>query len=178
MSIFTQYVEKLHLKAASKMVMMANSRVLDDFRNLETVGVLLEVTNVLIRNEALSFIKALKEEAQNVEILGYCDTKELKEDFTFDCFCKKDLDWIWRPKHLEAVEKFKKQKFDLLINLCQTKCLPLSYIAISVKATYKIAALTDYPNNYDLLLEAKNFENYLKQISFFLAKFTNQHETV
>ena len=67
----------------------------------------------------------------------------------------------------------KKQHFDLLINLCQTDCFPLEYVAVSTNANYKIGSLTDYPNNYDLMLDSKNLTKYLEQVHFFLVKFSN-----
>ena len=176
MSIFTQYGEKLHLKKASKVLgKIDKSNTSSDFEKLEAVGVLLEVTDADIREKAFDFVKTLEEKVESLQLLGYSNTKKLTENFNFDCFYKKDLNWIWQPKNIAVVENFKKRKLDLLINLCYSKCLPLSYVAVSTSANYKIAALTDYPNDYDLLLDAKNFENYLKQIQFFSSKI---HQSV
>ena len=170
MNLLTQYREKLHLKEVERGINQVNRNASGNFTGFHSVGILLEATNKEVVQKALAFIKKFKKEAETVKILAYVDVKELKEDFPFDCFCKKELDWIWRPKGVLA-SKFKLQKFDLLINLCQTDCFPLEYLAVSIEANYKIGALTDYPNNYDLMLDTKNFDNYLKQVDFFLAKF-------
>lgn len=132
----------------------------------------MDATEEATRIEALTFVEQLKKKAGNIQILGYIDTKEVKAKLPFDFFCKKDLDWLWRPKN-PLTNTFKQETFDLLINLCQTDCFPLEYLAVSTNANYKIGALTDYPNNYDLMLDSKNLEKYLEQVNFFLVKFSN-----
>lgn len=170
MSILTQYRAKLHLKEVEKEKRQINERPNRNFTGLNSVGILVDVTNTETKEKTLAFIKKLQKEAGTIKILGYADVKELKEELSFDCFCKKDLDWLWRPK-VDSANQFKKQKFDLLINCCQTDCFPLEYLAVSIEANYKIGALTEYPNNYDLMLDSKNLDNYFKQVNFFLAKF-------
>jgi len=170
MSILTQYREKLHLKEVEKGIQQKKSP--GNFTGLAKVGILMDATEESVRSSALTFVEKLKKEAGVVQIIGYVDRKEVKEELPFDNFCKKDLDWLWRPKGAATLE-FRQQKFDLLINLCQADCFPLEYLAVSTTANYKIGALTDYPNNYDLMLDSKNLDKYLEQVNFFLVKFSN-----
>jgi len=171
MSILTQYREKLHLKEVEKGIHQQKKST-GNFTGLSKVGILMDATDESERMLALTFVNQLKKKAGSVQILGYIDKKEFKEELPFENFCKKDLDWLWRPKDALA-EKFRQQKFDLLINLCQTDCYPLEYLTVSTTANYKIGALTDYPNNYDLMLDSKSLEKYLEQVNFFLVKFSN-----
>lgn len=171
MSILTQYREKLHLKDVIKGIHQQNNSA-RNFTGLQSVAILLDATDKKTREQALAFSKKIQKEAGMIKLLGFVNAKELKETIPFDCFCKKDLDWLWRPKG-ELIEQFKKQKFDLLINCCQNDCFPLEYLAVSAEANYKIGALTDYPNNYDLMLDSKSFDKYLEQVNFFLGKFSN-----
>jgi len=170
MSILTQYREKLHLKDVEQAFQQKKSA--GNFTGLTKVGILMDATEVASTKQALTFIEQLKKKAEHIHVLGYIDKKEVKEALPFDSFCKKDLDWLWRPKDTTAIQ-FKEQTFDLLINLCQTDCFPLEYVAVSTNANYKIGALTDYPNNYDLMLDSKNLAKYLEQVHFFLVKFSN-----
>lgn len=171
MSILTQYREKLHLKEVEKGIHQQKKST-GNFTGLSKVGILMDATDESERMLALTFVNQLKKKAGRVQVLGYIDKKELKEELPFENFCKKDLDWLWRPKDT-LTEKFRQQKFDLLINLCQSDCYPLEYLAVSTAANYKIGALTDYPNNYDLMLDSKSLEKYLEQVNFFLVKFSN-----
>jgi len=174
MSILTQYREKLHLKDVKDVVkgIHQQKRPSGNFTGMAIVGVLFDATDTEISQQALAYIKKLTKQANTVKSLGFVNIKEIKTELSFDNFCKKDLDWLWRPKS-EVTTQFKQQKFDLLINLCQTDCFPLEYLAVSIDANYKIGALTDYPNNYDLMLDSKSLETYLEQVSFFINKFSN-----
>lgn len=170
MSILTQYREKLHFKEVEQGIQQKKST--GNFTGLAKVGILMDATEEETRKEALTFVEQLKKEAGDIHVLGYVDRKEVKTELPFDSFCKKDLDWLWRPKDA-LTNEFKEQKYDLLINLCQTDCFPLEYLAVSTSANYKIGALTNYPNNYDLMLDSKNLAKYLEQVNFFLVKFSN-----
>ena len=170
MSILTQYREKLHLKEVEQGFQKRKST--GTFTGLAKVGILMDATDISLRKEALIFVEQLEKKSGNVHVLAYIDKKEIKEVLPFDNFCKKDLDWLWRPRNA-TTNQFKQQHFDLLINLCQTDCFPLEYVAVSTNANYKIGSLTDYPNNYDLMLDSKNLTKYLEQVHFFLVKFSN-----
>jgi len=170
MSILTQYREKLHLKDVAKGIHQ-QKKSSGDFTGMANVGVLFDATDTQISQQVLAYIKKLKKQAKILKTLGFVNIKEVKTELPFDNFCKKDLDWLWRPKG-ETTIQFKQQKFDLLINLCQTDCYPLEYLAVSTDANYKIGALTNYPNDYDLMLDSKSFDKYLEQVNFFLHKFS------
>jgi len=171
MSILTQYRERLHFKDVEQGIHQQKKSA-GHFTGLAKVGILLNATDEATKIKALNFVDQLEKEAGNIQVLGYVDKKEIKTELPFDSFCKKDLDWLWRPKDA-TTNQFKEQQYDLLINLCQTDCFPLEYLAVSTTANYKIGALTDYPNNYDLMLDSKNLEKYLEQVNFFLVKFSN-----
>ena len=171
MSILIQYRERLHVKNVKQDIHQYKKSA-GYFTGLAKVGVLLDATDEATQIIALKFVTQLQKKAGNIQILGYIDKKEIERELSFDGFCKKDLDWLWRPK--EAIAKqFKAQTYDLIINLCPTDCFPLEYLAVSTNANYKIGAPTNYPNDYDLMLDAKNLEKYLEQVNFFLVKFSN-----
>lgn len=174
MSLFTQYRERLHFKKITKAQARRTTHQVAWNKKMNRIGILIPIEHV---EEAVvtQFIERLKELAKEVQLLGFADVKELKEPLAIDAFSKKEVDWIWRPKG-ETVAAFRQQSFDVLINLCQHTCYPLEYIAAACEAKYKIGALTEYPNNYDLMLETENLENHIRQVEFFLAKFSTQYE--
>jgi hypothetical protein len=171
MSFLTQYRERLHFKKAEQ-GKQNQKKVNNIFTGLGKVGILINATDSKNVDQAMAYVKELQKQAGSITILGYSEVNEIKTERSFDCFCKKDIDWIWLPKG-EVINRFQQQQYDLLINCCQTDCFPLEYIAVSVHANYKIGALTDYPNNYDLMIESKNLEGYFKQVKFFLDKFSS-----
>ncbi|MEM1121457.1 MAG: hypothetical protein AAGJ18_13480 [Bacteroidota bacterium] len=169
--MLTQYRERLHLKNAQKGIQQKKT-VTSQFTGLKTVAILLDATNGAIRQKALNYTKKLAKQAGTTEVIGYVDVKVLTEELPFEAFCKKDLDWLWRPKGV-VVASFQRQKFDLLINLSQTDCFPLEHLATTINANYKIGALTDYPNDYNLMVDAKSLDKYLEQVNFFIKKLSN-----
>lgn len=172
--MLTQYREKLHLKKTATGLLKQQPKITNSyFSGLQKVVVLLDATEDALVNESLTYIKKLNKKAGNIKTFGYINTKVVKESLPFDSFCKKDIDWIWRPKK-EINNIFKNEKFDLLINLCQQDCLPLEYLAASIEANYKIGALTNYPNNYDLMVEAKSLKKYMEQVNFFIGKYMGE----
>jgi len=174
MSLFTQYRERLHFKKITKEQAKRKASQVAWNKKMDRIGVLLPTEN--IEDAVVSkFLKRLKKIAKEVQLLGFANVKELKKPLSIDAFTKKEVDWIWRPKG-ETVAAFRQQSFDVLINLCQHNCYPLEYIAAACEAKYKIGALTKYPNNYDLMLETDNLENHIRQVAFFLAKFSTQYE--
>jgi len=174
MSLFTQYRERLHFKKITKERPKRTGSQIAWNKKMERIGVLIpteSIDDAIVRR----FLKRLNKLAKEVQLLGFADVKELKEPIDIDAFSQKEVDWIWRPKG-EAVAAFRQQSYDVLINLCQHTCYPLEYIAAACEAKYKIGALTKYPNNYDLMLETENLENHIRQVEFFLAKFSTQYE--
>ena len=171
MSILTQYRERLHLKEV-KQDFHQQQKGAGYFTGLAKVGILMDATEETEKKEALAFVEQLKKQAGTIHVLGYVNRKEINTELPFDSFCKKDLDWLWRPKDA-LTRQFKAKPFDLLINLCQKDCFPLEYLAVSTNANYKIGALTNYPNSYDLMLDTKSLTKYLEQVNFFLVKFSN-----
>ena len=169
--MLTQYRAKLHLKGAKKGILQKKTAT-SHFTGLKTVAILLDATEETIRQKALNYAKKLAQQAGTIQLVGYVDVKVLtEEDLPFEAFCKKDLDWLWRPKN-EIAASFQRQKFDLLINLSQTDCFPLEHLATTINANYKIGALTDYPNDYNLMVDAKSLDKYLEQVNFFIKKLS------
>ena len=174
MSLFSQYRERLHFKKIIRELPKKRPSQVSWNKKMERIGVLIP-TEHIDKTEVGKFLKKLKKLAKEVQLLGFADVKELKEPLAIDAFSQKEVDWIWRPKG-ETVAAFRQQSYDVLINLCQHTCYPLEYIAAACEAKYKIGALTKYPNNYDLMLETENLENHIRQVEFFLAKFSTQYE--
>ena len=170
MNILTQYRENRHRKEVTKDFLTKNGRSSGDFTGVKNVLVLSDVTDETNLKIAEKYVGRLKKKADKVQLIGYVDTKEVLENYNFLVLGKKDLNWLWKPKRA-AIDNLKSQRFDLLINLCQQDCFPLEYLAVSLDANYKIGALTDYPNNYDLMLDSTDLQNYLKQVDFFLEKY-------
>lgn len=170
--MFTQYRERLHIKKVIQGNFSSPPQVINwQKEQLGIIGILADASTV--ETELVQeFLRKMEALGRETYLLAYKADKEFKAPLSFDAFSKKEIDWLWRPKG-EKVFNFKKQPFDILINLCQHSCYPLEHIAVSSQAKLKIGALTSYPNNYDLLLATDSLESYINQVNFFLTKFSN-----
>ena len=173
--LFTHYRERLHLKKAAQGIIKTKKEDIDwRKKKLKAIGLLMD-TSAMETKEVQQLLKTLEKRTNNLQILIFEPKEASSTNNTI--FTKKETDWLFRPKG-EKVTAFSAIHYDLLINLCQGNCYPLGYLAVSCKAKFKIGALTDYPNDYDLLLEADGLANYIHQIRFFLKKFRTQFATV
>lgn len=168
--MFTHYREKLHLKKIA-IGMPSRSYLPIDWskKKLPAVAVLADA-NIFEDANFQRFIDKLNRQFQKVHVLGFLNQKEPISPQEFPIFTKKEVDWLWRPKG-KQFRNFLNKKYDLLINLSQEKYLPLEYLAASCTANYKIGAIMDYPNQYDLILRMEDFQSYIHQTNFFLSKF-------
>ena len=177
MSWFRKYRESLHWRRVKKQQLQKKvEEVAWHQKRIGKIGLLINV-ELLETDVFKRFVKKLGKITQEVQLLGFTEAKEVEASLPIAAFSKKEVDWIWRPKG-EKVVNFTKQSFDVLINLCQNNCYPLEYIAVAADAKYKIGALTNYPSNYDLMLETENVDFFINQVEFFLAKFRTQYEAV
>ena len=146
--------------------------VVCNLNDAKSIGIIYEVVNEddfkLIKN----FTQQLKSININVLTLGYADIKEL-ESFHIQpkehrFFCRKDVNWYGKP-NFDAIEDFVKPRYDILIDLQLTECLPLKFVTAISQAGFKIGRkpLTE-PNCYDLMLELKPYSS----LSFFIEQVT------
>ena len=99
------------------------------FKNfLESVGFSVSSDNEIKKKEvkALGFV--------NEKQLSYCHTPKLQYDF----FYHKDLNWYYKPQNY-IIDNFIKTEYDILINLCDSSCIPIKYLVASSLARFKIS---------------------------------------
>lgn len=150
-----------------------------DFVKAKTIGLLFDGTELSDRETIVKYAQQLKKQGKNTKLLAFIDGDQQNGDFVFPHFTYKNLDWALRP-NTQAATDFQKQSFDILINLSPKNSLPLEYISAFSKAKFRVGPLTDKTFCYELMIDtAKNddLKGFIQQLSFFLNKITNSHET-
>lgn len=145
------------------------SNTLDSAR---TIGVLFDASLTRHKEEALEFARSLEKKGKKVQLLGYVKVKQPPTGLSFDFFFQKELTWTGTPKSEKALA-FTKEKFDLLICLNPTDEAPLAWVAAHSKAAMKIGFITDYPNDFDMILEIpaeKGIRYFTEQLHLYLDK--------
>jgi hypothetical protein len=137
-----------------------------------TVAIVFDATNEKHKEETLEFVRNLEKKGKKVHILGYVKVKQAPTGLPFDFFFQKELDWFERPKSEKALA-FVKEKTDLLICLNPDDQAPLAWLAAHSQAAMKIGFITEYPNDFDMILEIpaeKGIRYFTEQLHVYLDK--------
>jgi hypothetical protein len=142
------------------------------------IGILFEATNLDEKQIVERYAGKLKKEGKQVSLLGFFNSKQESENFPFDHFNKKGLDFFYRPKTEEA-KRFMRTDFDLLISANVRNLPPMHYITAASKAHFRIGPATDRLESYDMMIDTKKPEDvgyFLQQMEYFINKMTPKHE--
>ena len=69
-------------------------------------------------------------------------------------FLSKDLNWFYKPQNY-IIDNFVKRDYDILINLCDSSCIPIKYLVAKSIARFKIGMYEENFDIYDLMIELK-----------------------
>ena len=110
---------------------------------------------------------------------GYFDSKELEDyhipNANSDFFCNKHLDVLKVP-HKSEFLRFTSEKFDYLLNLYPSTCLPLLGISALSEAKFRVGPhWEDYDFCFDLMLKATNNDlmQFTDEVLIYLKNFGN-----
>jgi hypothetical protein len=142
------------------------------------IGVLYDATDDYNYEMVKQYVKVVRSRQKEILALGYVDRKELPANkfaqYGLDFFCRKNLNWKMIPDS-PIVTNFINEKFDILINLNNSKCFPLRYIAAVSHARFRVGRF-DKRNMvcYDMMIQVtgepgiktiiEEVENFLQQI--------------
>ena len=105
---------------------------------------------------------------KDVKALGFVNSKELSychiPKLQYDFFYKKDLNWYYKPQNY-IIDNFIKKEYDILINLCDSSCIPIKYLVASSIARFKIGQYEDGYEIYDLMISLKKDKSLDKLMS-------------
>lgn len=110
---------------------------------------------------------------------GYFDDKEIRTHqvphSNADFFCNKHLDWLKLP-HKSEFLRFTSEKFDYLLNLYSSTCLPLLGVSSIAEAKSRIGPYNpDYAFCFDLMLNTSNNDimHFTDEVLIYLKNFGN-----
>lgn len=138
--------------------------------------ILLYESDYLERN---TLIKQLSNQLQNdgktVSMWGYIDKKDITTLIlpVGRILGSRDITLLGRPKQ-EIIDDLKKENWDILIDLSQTNCLPLRYLALEADVPFKCGLhrndgtldfMIDMPANEDPTELFNQIIHYIKQLN-------------
>ena len=139
-----------------------------NLENAKSVGILYEATNEYQIKQIQPFVSYFFDLKKDVKALGYVNLKKLSYCHTpklqYDFFYLKDLNWYNKPQNY-IIDNFIKKEYDILINLCDSKCIPIKYLVASSIAHFKIGQYEDGYEIYDLMISLKKDKSLIKLMS-------------
>ena len=140
----------------------------------KSIGILYDATNEEQINQIQPFVSYFFNLKKDVKALGYVNAKKLLYCHTpklqYDFFYLKDLNWYKKPQNY-IIDNFIKKEYDILINLCDSSCIPIKYLVASYVARFKIGQHEDGYEIYDLMIslkEDKSLEKLMSEIQHYL----------
>ena len=137
-----------------------------DYENAKSILLLYECNTKKDSENILEIANRLKSDNKKVEIIAFCPQKNsvLPNSSIIQVFSNKETSITKKPSK-ELLDSLKAKQFDIVINLCTDKLLPVMYMVLYSNAPFKIGTYTYEPELYDFILsinpEGLNTQNNL-----------------
>lgn len=143
------------------------------FETAKTVGLLFDANDLNTRNMVLKYGASLKKQGKKVSYLGYLENTHETENYTFDYYNLKNIDWAKRAKG-EKVEEFIQQPLDILIAAMLETSQHAEFIVTLSQASLKAGPIPKYVDEaFDVMIDYKkgtDLPEFLRQIEALLKK--------
>lgn len=173
---FTEDIKQKIGKWVFQKEMKTNKRLKEvcNLDDAKSIGILYDATSEQQIKQIKPFIDYFFELKKDVKALGYVNAKKLSychvPKLQYDFFYQKDLNWYYKPQNY-IIDNFVKREYDILINLCDSSCIPIKYlVAISI-AHFKIGKHEEGYEIYDLMIvlkEDKSMEKLMREIKHYI----------
>ena len=134
-------IKKVHnLKTAKRIGIVFNATKQDDYRHVS------------------GFVKDIHDRGIEVKVLGFVNNKDVPNEYlfkkNFSYFLKKSLNWYRKPVN-SVVEKFLKEKFDILIDFSLDNDYLFNYIITLSLSRFKVGKFKEPNSHYDFMIKIK-----------------------
>ena len=165
-----QFVEDIKQKVGDfffKKELKSNprQREVHNLHTAQSIGILYDATEKEDMLKVSEFVNTLFQTKKDVKALGFVNLKELTHHhmpmLQFDFFFLKDLNWYYKPQNY-IIKNFVEKDYDILINLCDSACIPIKYLAGKSQAKFKVGKYEEDIDLYDMMIDVK--ENTLSAL--------------
>ena len=140
-------------------------REVHNLHTAQSIGILYDATEKEDMLKVSEFVNTLFQTKKDVKALGFVNLKELTHHhmpmLQFDFFFLKDLNWYYKPQNY-IIKNFVEKDYDILINLCDSACIPIKYLAGKSQAKFKVGKYEEDIDLYDMMIDVK--ENTLSAL--------------
>ena len=173
-----QFVEDIKQKVGDfffKRELKSNprQREVHNLHTAQSIGILYDATETEDMLKVSEFVNTLFITKKDVKALGFVNLKELTHHhmpmLQFDFFFLKDLNWYYKPQNY-IIKNFVEKDYDILINFCDSDCIPMKYLAGSSQAKFKVGRYEEDIDLYDMMIDVKEdtLSDLIKEIHHYL----------
>lgn len=155
-------------------------REVHNLHTAKTIGILYDATEREDMIRVSQFVNDIFGAKKDVKALGFVNLKELTHHhmpmLQFDFFFLKDLNWYYKPQNY-IIKNFVEKDYDILINLCDSQCIPIKYLAGSSKAKFKVGRYEEDLDIYDMMIDVKDpsLAGFIKEVKHYLSVINQRH---
>jgi len=157
------------------------NRVVNNLQKARSIGVFFQIIQPESLGIVRDFLDNLIAEKKKVYALAYIEDRKTydiyKADPSLNIITRKDFNWFNKPVN-PIIKSFTQEEFDILINLCLTKSLPVEFVVSLSKAKMKVGKYISDNDSSDIMIDLgdnHNDLNYLiEQLLFYLSVINNR----
>jgi len=165
------YVLKNKLKQLRRIIKVHN------LKTAKRIGIVFNATKQNDYRHISGFVKDVQDRGIEVKVLGFVNDKDVPNEYlfkkNFSYFLKKSLTWYRKPVNPE-VEKFLKEKFDIVIDFSLENDYLFTYIMALSPSRFKVGKFKESNNHYDLMIRI----NKEKDVKYFVEQARHYLEVI
>jgi len=166
--IVGNYVLKKKLKQLRRLKRVYN------LKTAKRIGIVFNATKQDDYRQVSGFVKDIQNIGIEVKVLGYVNDKDVPNEYlfkkNFSYFLKKSINWYGKPVNPE-VEKFLKEKFDIVIDFSLDNDYIFNYIIALSPSRFKVGKFKEPNKHYDLMIKInkdKDLQYFIEQARHYL----------
>ncbi len=142
-----------------------------NYNEAQQIGIIFTVTNRIKHTEVRNFIKKLKADGKEVEVLCLLGTGKENYDFVFDYFTKKEFSLFGKITS-QSLNAFVQKKFDYVFHLDTSLGLFMEHALAKSQAKCRVGIYQEGKDSfYELMFKTKKedgFQVFLEQLYGFV----------
>jgi len=140
-----------------------NARSTVPFSEARHIGILVRINGEDDLAAAQQFASQLRAAGKKVDVLAYLDRKKVSPPESMQTLQRSECNWLGYPSG-ESARYFEQQPFDILISAWLGRCLPLRYLALFSRASWRIGEFTrDKEPSAEFLINLPNERHTLAE---------------
>ena len=157
-----------------KLKQLTRIKKVNNLKTAKRIGVIFNATKQDDYKHVSGFVKYIQDRGIEVKVLGFVNDKDVPNEYlmkkNFSYFLNKSLNWYRKPVNFE-VEKFLKEKFDIIIDFSLDNDYLFNYIIALSPSRFKVGKFKEPNNHYDFMIKLnkdKDLKYFIEQARHYL----------